>query len=149
MYTGISTILELHTEPVYDTTSSIDLSPGLILAPTNTAITRIYGNLGCNVKLNNSNFIKSFFVVCGGTYDNVFSKPTYLAGSIVRIVALNPGDVFWARVDGTTIASGDYLWGSSTSPGRVAKNITFKWPFIALTNQLEAVTDSFVKLMVI
>jgi hypothetical protein len=149
MYTGISTILELHDGPIYETTASIDLSPGLILAPTNVAITKLYGNLGCNVKLNDAEFIVSVLVVCGGIYDNVSSKPVYPAGSLVKIAAVSPGDVFWGRVDGTVVTRGQYLAGSQTFPGRVYIAASFKWPLIALTNQLEAVTDSFVKMMMI
>ena len=149
MFTGFSTILDLHTGDEYYTTASIDLSPGLIVAGSDTAITKLYGNLGCNIELNTSTLLWSFFVVCGGCFDDPSLKPTYPAGSLIRLGGLSPGDVFWGRVDGTTITRGTYMTGSDTYPGRVKANPTFQWPLIALTDQLDSVTDSFVKLMVI
>lgn len=151
---SVTDILIRSTEPVLlQTVATIATSPGLLVAPTATASHVMYGNIGLNIKLSNTNILSSIWVVvraAASGFPDVETKPTYPAGTMITIAILRGGDIAYMRTDSSAgnIVAGMTLGASSANPGRV--NL-FPLPFrmMALTDQLTPGSDSWVPVQVV
>ena len=116
-------IIERHTGNLIEATCGVDMAAGTMVIPSTIVEDPYVGNLGTKIVPNNSAFDTHCWVVelnimgdTNGTLDGGF--PYYDAGSILRVAAMNPGDVAWVRCN-TAIPIGTPLKINTLEPGTV------------------------------
>ena len=115
-------ITERFSGNLIECSSNVDVTVGMLVAPTNLLEEMPRGTLGLKVKLqDNAELGRPWIVglnILGNTGGKLADAPVYTAGSDLRVMAMLPGDIAYAKT-ASAIYAADPLMVDAGNPGNV------------------------------